>query len=58
MRCSACDKACLLDCAIEPMLRAQIQMSVISQHTGSDKTVSGELVMTFDNALTLSQRWI
>lgn len=56
MRCSACDKACLLDDAIELMLRAQIQMSVISQSTSSDKAVSSQLVMTFDNALTLSHR--
>lgn len=58
MRCGMCDKACLLDCAIEGMLRAQIQMSVISQRTDGDKAVSSKLVMTFDNALTLSHRWI
>lgn len=58
MRCGACDKACLLDYAIERMLRAQIQMSVISRRMVGDKAVSGELVMTFDNALTLSHRWI
>ena len=58
MRCCVCDKACLLDGAIERMLRAQIQMSVISQRTVGDKAVSSELVMTFDNTLTLSHRWI
>lgn len=56
MRCSVCDKGCLLDCTIERVLRAQIQMSVISQRTGCDKAVSSNPVMTFDNALTLSHR--
>lgn len=58
MGCGVCDKACLLDCAIERVLRAEIQMSVISQRTVGDKAVSSKPVMTFDNALTLSHRWI
>lgn len=58
MGCGVCDKACLFDSAIECVLRAEIQMSVISQRTAGDKAVSSKLVMTFDNALTLSHRWI
>lgn len=54
----ACDKVCLLDCAIEHVLKAHIQMSVISHSSVDDKAVSSKLVMTFDNALTLSHRWI
>lgn len=57
MRCSECDKVCLLDWAIEHVKSSDLNVCDLPMHI-SDKAVSSKPLMTFDNALTLSQRYL
>lgn len=57
MRCSECDKVCLFDWAIEHVKSSDLNVCDLPTHI-SDKAVSSKPLMTFDNALTLSRRYL